>query len=114
MSLSEITQTAISKKLSQFCNDRVPPHIRDKVRLDFEFKGNNVTLLEIRPVWNDPSQFTHLPVAKLRFGKEDLKWTLYCCDRNSKWHLYKNAQSTTNIDTLIKEIDTDPTRIFWG
>lgn len=114
MPLPELTKAAVSKKLSQFCNDRVPPHIRDKVRLDFEFRGNNVTLLEIRPVWNDPSQFTHMPVAQLRFENDDLKWTLYCCDRNSKWHIYKNVKATTNIDTLIKEIDADPTGIFWG
>lgn len=114
MSLPELTKVAVSKKLDQFCNVRIPPEIRDKVRLEFEFRGSNVTLLEIRPVWNDPTNFTRSPVAQLRFNKVNLKWSLYCCDRNGKWHLYDNKQATTNVDNLIKEIDQDPTGIFWG
>jgi len=42
------------------------------------------------------------------------KWTLYCADRNDRWHKYPELPSTKNIDAILSEIDRDPTGIFWG
>ena len=41
-------------------------------------------------------------------------WTLYCTDRNSRWHLYWEYKPAKNLDELLEEIDEDPTGIFWG
>ncbi len=35
-------------------------------------------------------------------------------DRNSKFHRYDQAEPTSNVETLLSEIDADPTCIFWG
>lgn len=41
-------------------------------------------------------------------------WTLYYADRNSKWHLYYEIEPSADFDDLLREVDEDPTGIFWG
>ena len=114
MALPEIQKAKATKTLEKFCNDRVPPHVRDKLRLEFEISGNYITLLEVRPVWDDPSRYTRSGVVKFRWITKDMKWSLYWRDRNLKWHLYEQCLPTPDFDLLVKEVDRDPTGIFWG
>ena len=41
-------------------------------------------------------------------------WTLYWLDRNSKFHIYERIKPSKYIETLLKEVNSDPTGIFWG
>jgi len=56
MSLSETVKHQVETVLRAFCERRVPPEVRDKVRLTYDFRGNAVTLYEDRPRWKDPSE----------------------------------------------------------
>jgi hypothetical protein len=114
MVLPEIIHKKVERELAAFCERRIPAHVRDKLRLTFEFRADSVTLFEDRPLWNDPAQWTHSKVAQFRFDMKTLRWSLYCCDRNSKWHLYESAPATASFEGLLAEVDRDPTGIFWG
>jgi len=114
MALDEMTKARAEKMLAAFCEERVPKAVRDKVRLSYEFRGSCLTLYEDRPSFQDPSEWTHSPVAQFRHDENTNRWTLYCCDRNSKWHRYSNSDPTQNLEQLIQEVDKDPTCIFWG
>jgi len=114
MALSQLMKKQVEKTLETYCEARIPKHVRHKVRLEFSFHGKTVSLYEVRPVWNDPSRFTEGPVAQFRFDPDDKVWTLYCCDRNSKWHLYQGRRPSKTFDPLLKEVDKDPSGIFWG
>lgn len=114
MGLPEITKKKVEKTLGAFCERRVPPHVRDKIQLKFFFRGDSVTLFEERPRWDDPKEKTQLNVAQFRFDEATAKWSLYCRDRNSKWHLYQGIKQGASLDYLIDEVDKDPTGIFWG
>jgi len=35
-------------------------------------------------------------------------------DRNSKWHVYDEIEPATDFESLLQEVDDDPTGIFWG
>ncbi len=98
-------------------NARIPPHVRDEVRIEADFDDRSVTILECRPPW-DPdrmgSEWTRIPVARLRYTRSRREWTLYWPNRNSKFHRYDLAQPTANVVALLKEIDRDSTSIFWG
>jgi len=50
----------------------------------------------------------------MRYDEKTGEWTLYYADRNDRWHEYWDIESTKSIDKLLKEIDEDPTGIFWG
>ena len=49
MALSQIQQARVTKRLTAFCDARVPPNVRDKLRVGFRIKGNEVVLFEERP-----------------------------------------------------------------
>ena len=55
-----------------------------------------------------------LPVARLLYLAKNHRWTLYRTARNLHWHVYDRTQPASRIDTLLNEVDADPTGIFWG
>lgn len=114
MSLPEFTRKQIEKTLDAYCDNRVPLHVRDKLRLKYVFRADSVSLYEERPVWNNPTEFTQGMVAQFRFDAKAKSWTLYWRDRNSKWHVYDRISPSKVFDDLLAEVDKDPTGIFWG
>ena len=66
MSLSEFEVRRIECAAAVFLGKRrPPPHLRDKVDMDFRIDGNCVILFEMRCVWNDLSKKIEAPIAKL-------------------------------------------------
>ena len=114
MGLPELTKKQIESILGAFCNERVPSHLRNKVRLIFTFEDDSVFLIEERPVYNDPSRWTQGFVAQFRFDLESKTWTLFCQDRNLKWHPYQRVKPSRTFNHLLQEVKNDPTGIFWG
>ena len=115
MPLPELTKRLVEKKLDAFLGKRVPPHVADKIRLSYTFRGNSVTIWENRAPWSPAmTSWTASAVAQLRYDPKAQMWVLYWRDRNSKWHLYERIAPVKNIDRILAEIDRDPTGIYWG
>jgi DUF3024 family protein len=109
-------RTRAELDLRQFCEKRVPAHVRHQVRLDFEIRGLNATLVERRVPWRPRSSdepWTRLAVARFRYDLDSGRWALYWRDRNERWHPYDRKLSGT-LGELLAEVDADPTAIFWG
>ena len=94
----------------------MPVHVRDQVRLECEVSPRHLTIVECRPPWNADlgSEWTRLPIARLRYVKATNRWSLYYRDRNLRFHLYDRLPPAPHIDELLTEIDKDPAQIFWG
>lgn len=114
MPLPDIQKKQIEQKVGAFCESRVPQHVRHQVRLSYKCRGNSVIIIENRISYLDENEWIEIPVAQLRFNTSNLNWTLYCLDRNRRWHEYLDCTPTKNLDLLLQEIDEDPTGIFWG
>ena len=114
MPLPELIQQMVQRKLEDFCEERIPAQLRNKVRLGFRFRGNSVTLYEERPHFIYPERWVDIVIAQFRYDVKSGKWTLYCADRNSRWRLYYFVEPTKNFDLLLQEVSKDPTCIFWG
>jgi DUF3024 family protein len=114
MSLPEFTKKLIKEKLSLYCINRFFEHPREKVNLSIRIKEAEVTLIKTKPDSRDLSKWPESPVAKFRFDHDNKKWQLYSIDKDNKWHLYDLIQPSTDFDDLLKELDRDPTGIFWG
>ena len=41
-------------------------------------------------------------------------WRLYWRDREEGWHEYAQLPFARDVDAILREIDVDPTAIFWG
>jgi hypothetical protein len=100
--------------IGRYCKEKVPEKYRNEIQMTYKFRGNSVTIFENRPAMFGEAGWTSLSIAQLRYSDEDDIWTLYCSDRNGKWHLYMECDSEKDIKKLIKEIDDDPICIFYG
>lgn len=100
-----------------FCDSRVPPELRDGLRLKCARRGNFIAIAEHRPPSNPElmgNEWTSTKVAQLRYDASDGEWSPYCCDRNGRWWLYDDIGPRPSVDPLLAEIDADPAGIFWG
>lgn len=114
MALPELIKRSVESKLSTYCDRKIPREIRDELQLTYKLRGNTATLIERRPHFRDRTIWTEVKVAQLRFDPDAKRWSLYCSDRNGRWHFYDDAPPSANLDDLIAELDRDPTCIFWG
>jgi hypothetical protein len=102
-------------KIRRFCEERTPPGLRDQMRLEATTRGNSVTIADWRPLWlGEPGEWISTPVAQLRYEPTSTRWTLYWVDSNGRWHRYDDLAPTRNVEALTREIDHDPTCIFFG
>jgi len=114
MALREAIREKVEWILTRYCARRVPIKVRDKIQLGYRFRGSSVTLFECRPMVRDPTVWTKSAVAQFRFDPQTLLWTLYCRDRNTRWHRYDKIHPSPDLNDLLREVDEDPTGIFWG
>jgi len=115
MPLPALTKIVVEKKLDAFIAKRMPPHVADKIRLSYTFRGNSVTLWEHRAPWTKSlPEWSDMTVAQLRYNPKARTWMLYWSDRNNKWHEDENLSPVKNLDHILAELDRDPTGIYWG
>jgi hypothetical protein len=113
MALPSEVREEVEPIIQHYCANRVPEHARYHIRMSFEIRGNAITIVEERPHWQNPSQWIKSSIAQLRYDQEVRRWSLFCRDRNSRWHNYR-VKPAKDIRVLLKEVDADPTGIFWG
>lgn len=115
VALPEFIKVLVEKKLGEYCNNRVPVHLHNKLNVTFETRANNITIYENRAPWrSDLTEWTKIKVAQIRYDEKKAMWKLYCRDQYGKWHLYEPLPAMKDLDRIIEEIETDPTGIFWG
>lgn len=97
-------------------NERLPEQARDQIRYELDVGPRSVTIEECRPPWKPEygPEWTRQPVARLRYTKARKEWSIYWRDRNLKFHLYDHFDPTSSIQSVLDEVDRDPTSIFWG
>jgi pimeloyl-ACP methyl ester carboxylesterase len=113
VALPELTRKRVDNQLKAYCERRVPPHARDQVRMSYAIRGDRVTLHEERVAFDQPGTWIKIPIAQLRLSDSG-EWALYCCDRNTRWFLYRHAEPARDIGALLGAMDDDKTGIFWG
>ena len=114
MVLPDNTRRRVESTLSLYCAARIPPPLRDEIKLGYRIRTRAVTLYQERRAMLDPERWIKLVVAQLRYNADLNHWKLYCADRNARWHRYDLAPPARSIEPLLDEIDQDPTGIFWG
>ena len=113
--MAELPELDIAR-VRRWCEQRVPAHARDQVRVEYDIGPRQLTIAECRPPWRDGigSEWTRFPIARLRCTQATKTWTLYWRDRNLRFHRYDQLEPSPHIDDLLTEIDRDPIAIFWG
>lgn len=103
-------------RIRKYAESRIPVRLHNELRVDVTVRGNSVTVVELRPPWDDPDgpDWTSFPIAQLRWDPKWKTWSLRWRDRNLRWHPYSRTQPTPDVTLLLDEIERDPTCIFWG
>jgi Protein of unknown function (DUF3024) len=103
-------------RVRRWCEQRIPPHARDQVRVECDVDPRHLTIVECRPPWREGigPEWTRFPIARLHYTKSTRSWSLYWRDRHLRFHRYGQLPPSSHIDDLLREIDRDPTAIFWG
>jgi hypothetical protein len=113
MPIPDLERRRIERALDTFC-DRVPPAIRQKLRYEYRFRGNAVILLERRPHFQDRKRYTEHEFAKFVYSPTVGGWSLKWSDRNGRWHAYDGFADVPQFRDVLREVEADPTCIFFG
>jgi hypothetical protein len=101
-------------RIRQFCDSRVPAHLRSEARVEADVRGRSVTIFDCRPPWHpNLTDWSRVRVAQLRYDSARHQSTLFWSDRNGRRHRYDDIEPGT-AEELLDEIASDPTGIFWG
>ena len=116
MALPELTQKLVESKLGDYCNNKIPAHVRHQLRLSFSLRGNTATVFEARAVYDQPGKWTKMPIAQFRLNVIDRLWRLYCANlkRQDGWLLYPDAEPMKDFGVLLTALDQDRSGVFWG
>jgi len=84
MPLPEFTRKLVETKLTKYCEQKIPPHVRHQLRLNYRFRGNQVTLFEERPVFDQPEKWGESVIAQFRFSPQERSGTVVTKVTNSR------------------------------
>ena len=101
-------------RVRRYCRERIPVHLRDRIRLDVDVTGRRIAIVERRAPWTPEigPEWTALPIAQLRLAT-DGTWTLFWSDSNNVWHR-DPIDPTPQVGRLLARITADPANRYWG
>jgi Protein of unknown function (DUF3024) len=113
MALSEFEKKRIERLFAGWCAKRVPLHVQDRFRVEFEVRGNEVKLFEARPHWQDAGSWIASKVARFKKDETTNCWQLFSAGRDGRWRLFEPYPISINIAKLLAVVEKDSTGIFW-
>ena len=105
------------RRISSWCDLRVPAAVRDRVLVVASFRGNSAVIAERRPPWREDfgPEWSSIRIAKLTVDPVANSWVLFASDRNDRLLNYsRDIGVGTSLVEILAELDVDPTSIFWG
>ena len=114
MAFSELEKKRIEKIFTDYCEKKVPPQYRNELRVEFQIRGNEVSLLECRAPWRGEGDWTRTKVARFKKDPKTETWLLFWADRNNKWREYSPLSFHARIEKLLDEVEKNENGAFWG
>jgi hypothetical protein len=114
MPFNEIERDRIKKVVGKFCQERIPEHLRNQIKLICETRGFDVKIIECRPYFQNSHEWTESPIARLKYDPKTSTWQLYWMRASGRWWRYPDSEPTHSLENLIDEIRRDPHHVFWG
>jgi hypothetical protein len=111
--IPELERRRLVKLLEQFAARKFPPHNRAQARLEVTARGRDISVLELRPGILDHTKETEHIVARFHY-EPDGQWRLFWLRHTGRWYAYENTGPSRDPARLVRELEDDPTHIFWG
>lgn len=100
--------------LAEFCREHSTGAVSGELRYAYTFAPNAALLIEQRPSFMKPSEWTDQPVAKFRYSEARNEWSLYWIDKSGRWRKVPDVHGEADIRPLLKVVLADPLGVFWG
>ncbi len=100
-------------RIRKWCDERVPEHLWEQVKVEADVADRHVTIVEVRPLWDGRGDRTRFPIARLRYTKTTQLWSLYWRDRNLKFHAY-DLEPSRSVSDLLDYIANSGDPIFFS
>lgn len=111
----DIIQKQIDQAGEEFLKKNRPDReIRAMLDLAYRTEGLNLFIVEIRPVWNNPSEKMETPVAKATFVKSKGIWKVYWMRGNLKWYTYPQKPQVNSVNEFFNLVEKDELHCFFG
>jgi Protein of unknown function (DUF3024) len=115
MALDVLNTMGVIEKMENYISKvRPPKEIRHKLDINYRIENQSIILFEIRPVWNDKTQFQQLDYAKTTFNKTNQIWKIYWRRANLKWQSYEPMPSAQDLGDVLRIVDEDEYFCFKG
>lgn len=115
MTLTEFEVKKIEKAGEAFlAKHRPPSSIRSELDIGWRLENQSIYIFETRPVWNNPSEYQNLDIAKFTFVRSQGVWKIYWMPSDLKWHAYEPKSQVKTIDQVFKVVSEDEFCCFFG
>lgn len=114
MAFNDLEKQRIKNLVGAYTLSKAPAHIRKQLRFDYEIRGQEVILVEIRPSWSNESEEIHHEYAKVKYVRTQDVWKLYWKRASGKWNLFEPASDFISLEKAINEIEADRYCCFYG
>ena len=105
---------AAARRLTQWCEARIPEPARLEVELEVKRRGRTLTIVERR--WPGPDgrgTWTRRGCAQFRLDASGT-WSLWWSDRYGRWRPYDADDAGTGFEDLLGAVELDRAGVFWG
>jgi hypothetical protein len=93
---------------------RPPAKLRKKIDYRGRIDRSTVTLVSLRPAYNDKRRIVEEPIARVRWIGTKMVWRLYWMRADLKWHSYQPMPSARTLRAALAEVHRDPYCCFFG
>jgi len=114
MSIPPDVRAAAEAALNEFCAAHSSLPGADPLRYACQFESNAALLIEQRPGFMKPGEWSSLPRAKFRYSQARNEWSLYWLDANKRWQRVSNVKASADIRILLQAVVTDSLGVFWS
>lgn len=115
MAIDSLKTLDIIEVMENFVDKRRPPeHIRPKLDISYRIEDQSVTIVEVRPKWDNPEIIRDNPVAKATFVKAKNYWKVFWLRSDLKWHTYKPKPTVHSLSEFVNLVHEDKYACFWG
>ena len=115
MAIDSLKTLDIIEVMENFIEKRRPPvHILPKLDIDYRIDGQSVTIVEVRPKWDNPEIYRDTPIAKTTFIKAKNQWKVFWMRQDLKWHSYTPKPHVKTLKEFTELVLEDKHACFWG
>ncbi len=114
MALSELEKKRIEKIFTDYCEEKIPPQYRNELRVEYQIRGDEVSLIECRAPRRGEGEWTSMKVARFKKDHKTETWQLSWADRNDRWKSYPPLPYHRDIEKLLAEVEKNENGAFWG